>query len=120
VPRAPSGTAISSATIVAIRATCNDSERRTAISSATGRPVHIERPRSSVASPSIQVPNWTTSGRSRPSRWRSACSTAWLTAPPSAVSLISTMSPGMTRNTKKISAAVATSVGSMSRRRFSA
>ena len=34
--------------IVAIRATCSDSSSRSAISSMTGRSVHIELPKSSV------------------------------------------------------------------------
>jgi len=53
----PSGTASNTAMMVAMIATCIDSSRRVLISSITGRSVHIDLPRSRVASPIIQSPN---------------------------------------------------------------
>ena len=44
--------------IVAIIATCSDSSSRSEISSITGRSVHIDLPKSSLAMPTIQSPNW--------------------------------------------------------------
>jgi hypothetical protein len=54
----PKGIASSTAMKLAMMATCSDSSSRIAISSVTGRSVHIERPRSSVARPTIQSLNW--------------------------------------------------------------
>ena len=53
----PSGIASSTAMMVAMIATCIDSSRRLPISSITGRSVHIDLPRSRVASPIIQSAN---------------------------------------------------------------
>ena len=43
---------------VAMMATCSDSSSRSAISSITGRSVHIDLPKSRVAMPTIQSLNW--------------------------------------------------------------
>jgi hypothetical protein len=48
---------MSTAKIVAIIATCRESSSRSEISSNTGRSVHIEIPRSNVATPTIQSLN---------------------------------------------------------------
>ena len=99
-------------------ATCSDSSRRSAISSITGRSVHIDLPKSSVAMPTIQSPNWVSSGLSRPSRLRSSSIVSCETLPPSPRSLISTMSPGTMRSMKNTSTATPISVGIISRTRL--
>ena len=53
----PSGMASSTATMVAMIATCSDSANRSLISSQIGAPVHIELPKSSRTTPQIQVTN---------------------------------------------------------------
>ena len=104
--------------MVAMIATCSDSSSRSAISSITGRSVHIELPRSSVARPTIQSPNWSISGLSRPSRLRSISIVSCETVPPSPRSFTSTMSPGTMRSMKNTSTATPSSVGIISSRRL--
>ena len=114
----PSGIASSTAMMVAMIATCSDSSSRSAISSITGRSVHIELPRSSVARPTIQSPNWVISGLSRPSRLRSMSIVSCETVPPSPRSFTSTTSPGTMRSMKNTSTATPSSVGIISRTRL--
>src|SRR5918994_612802 len=60
----------------------------------TGRPVHIELPRSNFARPFIQSTNCSERGLSSPSRARSRSITSTVTCAPSPRSFASTISPG--------------------------
>ena len=100
-------------------ATCIDSSSRMPISSVTGRSVHIDLPRSSVARPTIQSANWFASGLSRPSRLRSMSIVSCETLPPSPRSFTSTTSPGTTRSMKNTSTATPIRVGIIIRVRWS-
>jgi hypothetical protein len=91
---------------------------RIRISWATGRPVHIDSPRSPRTSPQTQSTYWRQSAWSSPRRARSARSTSSATLPPSPASLSSTTSPGSTRSSRKTSVATPSSVGTISRSRF--
>ncbi len=104
--------AISTAMIVAMIATWNDNSKRSRISSITGRSVHIELPKFSVATPIIQSANCVASGLSRPMRVRSASiSLLRRRCRRRRAVLISTTSPGTTRSMKKTSTATPSSVG---------
>ncbi len=106
--------------MVANKPTSSDSSSLIAISWLTGLPVHIDLPKSSVTSPTIQSPNCAERGLSSPRRVRSAATVSADTAAPSPRSLISTTSPGITRSMKKTSTATPSKVGIASRIRRTA
>src|SRR5215472_9114640 len=99
-------------------ASCKDRAKRSLISSVMGAPVHIDTPRSRCRRPHTQSANCFQTGWSRPSFARSAAMTPVVAACPSPdMSLASTTSPGMTRRSRKITAATPRSVGNIRRNR---
>src|SRR4029077_8373607 len=106
------------ATSVAMIATCRDRAKRSLISSQIGDPVHIEVPKSRRATPTIHVANCFQTGWSRPKRTRSASIAAWEADPRSPANRSSTTSPGITRMRKKVTTATPTRVGNISRKRL--
>src|SRR5262245_51390632 len=110
--------AMTTATIVAMTATWNDSANRSLISSQIGAPVHMDLPKSSRAAPQSHVTNCFQSGWSSPKRMRSFSSASLDTTPLSPAMRSSTTSPGTTRMRRKISTATPRSVGNMRRNRF--
>src|SRR5262245_45643089 len=111
--------ASSTATIVAMIASCSDSMKRSLISSMIGAPVHIEVPKSRRTTPRIQVRNCCQTGLSRPIRARSRSRISCDTEPRSPEYRSSTTSPGMTRMSRNVTSATPNSVGSINRKRLS-